>query len=234
MATELVDELGARIANREIAAGSTFTIADICDKYGLSRTVAREAMRVLEDKGMLVPKRRVGLQVTPISEWTPFDPAIIRWRLAGRARKEELQALGELCTALAPWACWYSANRASEADRELMLAYAQRMVTLLGEERFASFVDLEISFQCVLYRSANNRLFDGIANLIGDVIRTMYGQRPERLLGDDSVGHSYCELAEAIRCGDAEAARNAMMAILAHLGFDSFQGFSLEPLISRS
>ncbi|OKL54984.1 hypothetical protein BSZ39_00975 [Bowdeniella nasicola] len=87
MAGELVTELGMRIANHELPAGTTFTIAEVCDEYGASRTVARKTMRVLEDKGMLQPRRRVGLQVAPMDHWSPCDcdiPCDGQPRLGGR------------------------------------------------------------------------------------------------------------------------------------------------------
>ncbi|MGH3950638.1 MAG: hypothetical protein ACRDSE_16225, partial [Pseudonocardiaceae bacterium] len=51
------------------------------DRHGVSRTVARETMRVLESMGLVVSRRRVGITVRPLGEWNVFDPRVIWWRL---------------------------------------------------------------------------------------------------------------------------------------------------------
>ena len=43
--------------------------ADLCRQLGVSRTVLRESMKVLADKGMIEMKPRVGTRARPRSEW---------------------------------------------------------------------------------------------------------------------------------------------------------------------
>uniref|UniRef100_UPI002614CF92 GntR family transcriptional regulator n=1 Tax=uncultured Corynebacterium sp. TaxID=159447 RepID=UPI002614CF92 len=48
----VLDTLGSDIVSGVIAASTTFTLQDLSDKYSISRTVAREAMRALEQLGL--------------------------------------------------------------------------------------------------------------------------------------------------------------------------------------
>ncbi|MGO3758890.1 MAG: FadR/GntR family transcriptional regulator, partial [Agrococcus casei] len=79
----MLDDLGVRIASGEVAAGSVLTLAQLEEHYEVSRTVIREAVRVLEAKQMLVSRRRVGVTVQQPELWSNLDAQLIRWRLDG-------------------------------------------------------------------------------------------------------------------------------------------------------
>ena len=81
--------------------------------YAVSRTVAREAIRVLESMGLVTSRRRVGVTVTPRAQWNVFDPMLIRWRLAGSGRADQLRSLSELRAGFEPAAARYAATRAT-------------------------------------------------------------------------------------------------------------------------
>ena len=77
----VLNELGRDIISGELPEGKTFTLHDLSDRFEISRTVAREAMRALEQMGLVSSSRRVGITVLPRSSWAVFDPAVINWRL---------------------------------------------------------------------------------------------------------------------------------------------------------
>ncbi|UUL76584.1 hypothetical protein NG819_01890 [Pseudarthrobacter sp. Fe7] len=55
----------------------------------MSRSVIREATRVLSSMGMLESRRRLGTVVQPEASWNLYDPQVIRWRLASAKRLEQ-------------------------------------------------------------------------------------------------------------------------------------------------
>src|SRR6476620_9435378 len=84
---DVLDRLGASIVSGEAAPGSVLRIEQLEDRYAVSRSVVREAIRVLESMGLVESRRRVGVTVRPRGSWTVFDPRIIRWRLDGEDRE---------------------------------------------------------------------------------------------------------------------------------------------------
>lgn len=223
MAEGLVNKLGEKIANGELRSGSTFTLAEISDRYKVSRTVAREAMRVLEAKGMLEPRRRMGLVVREPELWAPFDISIIRWRLQGPHRGEELQALVELRKAAARPAARCMALRGKENDRKLLKAYAQRMYGLMTESHFSEFCDCEIAFQSLLFRSCANRFFAGVADVVGELVRATQSGDDGFVQDPRRTAPVYVELANAICVGDVDGAGELVMDLLRHMNTEFSQ-----------
>ena len=99
----VLNQLGSDIVDGSLGEGQTFTLNDICTRFDISRTVAREAMRALEQLNMVSSSRRVGITVRPKKDWAVFDSAIIRWRLDNqKERGNQLRSLTELRTAVEP------------------------------------------------------------------------------------------------------------------------------------
>ncbi|HEX3004025.1 MAG TPA: GntR family transcriptional regulator, partial [Angustibacter sp.] len=82
----MLDQIGTAICGGELAAGSVLYIDDLAERYAVSRSVVREALRVLSSMGMVESRRRVGTHIRAASQWNVYDPQVIRWRLASRQR----------------------------------------------------------------------------------------------------------------------------------------------------
>ena len=54
----VLDALGGRIASGALAHGQVLTLDAVCAEYAVSRSVAREAVRVLESMGLVASRRR--------------------------------------------------------------------------------------------------------------------------------------------------------------------------------
>ncbi len=106
----VLDALGLRIASGRLAPGEVRTLADLEAEYGVSRTVVREAVRVLEALGMLASRRRVGLTVTPVTSWSALDTRLIGWQLASPQRDHQIVVVNELRSAVEPIAARLAAG----------------------------------------------------------------------------------------------------------------------------
>src|SRR5690242_13776275 len=124
--SRVLAELGPAIASGAYPPGTVLRIDELEDRYGVSRTVVREAVRVLEAMHLVESRRRVGITVRRTEEWNVFDPAVIRWRLAGADRSRQLRSLTTLRTAVEPVAAGLAAVAATPAQcRELTVLAAE-------------------------------------------------------------------------------------------------------------
>src|SRR5919112_2045944 len=91
-----LDELGSAIGSGALAPGHVLTLREIERRFDVSRSVARETVRVLEAMRLMSSRRRIGVVVLPVSQWNLFDPQVIRWRLRSPDRVAQLDWLVEL------------------------------------------------------------------------------------------------------------------------------------------
>ena len=82
---EVLRKLGNDICSGKIRPGELLPPEqELCERFGFSRIVIREAIKSLAAKGLLEVTRRVGTLVLEPARWNLFDPDIIDWR-AGAA-----------------------------------------------------------------------------------------------------------------------------------------------------
>jgi DNA-binding FadR family transcriptional regulator len=87
----VLDDIGQAIVRGALSAGHVDTVDGFVTRTGASRSIVREATRVLVSLGMIRAGRRVGLTVLDRSEWQLLDPMVIRWRSGSddRARQDD-------------------------------------------------------------------------------------------------------------------------------------------------
>lgn len=171
----VLERVGIEIAQGIRPAGSVITLARLEEEAGVSRTVIREVVRILESMGMVESRRRVGVTVLPVAAWNVLDPQLIRWRLAGSERKAQLHRLTEVRLALEPTAARLAASRATpEAATELLeLARELRRLGELGHGDEQPYLQADIDFHALLLAASGN---DMIASLHGIVTEVLAGR----------------------------------------------------------
>ncbi|MGW6228398.1 FadR/GntR family transcriptional regulator [Cellulosimicrobium cellulans] len=212
--TTVLDSLGRRITSGDAPAGTPLTLESIGSEFGVSRTVAREVMRLLEGLGLVRSKRRVGLVVLGIEEWNVLDPRVIRWRLEGPGRGPQLRTLTELRHAVEPLAAAGAAVHATDDERTELVAAAARM-RMLGEAGdLEEFLALDVRFHELLLRASGNEMFGALAGVVAAVLsgRTHLGLMPASPLPEALDQHE--AVARAVADGDPRAAEAAMAAIV--------------------
>ncbi|WP_408898315.1 FadR/GntR family transcriptional regulator [Nocardioides sp. R1-1] len=212
---DVLDALGRRIVGGELAAGTVLTLDDIDTAYAVSRSVSREAVRVLASMGLVASRRRVGLTVQPRSSWQVFDPRLIRWRLDSDDRAAQLRSLGELRSGFEPVAAALAAQRATPGQCGALTAAVGDMVVHGRAGDLEAFLAADVVFHRVLLEASGNEMLAALDGVVAEVLagRTHHHLMPER--PKDEAIDLHVEVARAVRAGDARAARAAMEAIIA-------------------
>ncbi len=212
----VLDELGRRVTAGELEAGAVLTLQGLGAEFGVSRTVAREVMRMLEALGLVRSSRRVGLVVLGPEHWNVLDPRVIAWRLRGPGRVAQLRTLTELRHAVEPLAAAGAARSAPPEIREELTDIARRMRALgeAGEARQDEFLALDIRMHQLLLRHSGNELFGALADVVATVLsgRTAIGLMPASPVPAALDGHE--AVARAVAAGDPAAAQRAMADVV--------------------
>lgn len=204
----VLDALGLRIAAGELPAGTVLTLAGLEHDFGASRTLVREAVRVLESLGMLVSRRRVGITVQPRAHWHVLGAEPIRWTLEGPLRQRHLVELMELRAALEPAAARMAAERASGAQRDELVRLATELhrLGLAGLGDSPAYLQVDIDFHTLLLAASDNALYAELAGPVREILvgRTGLGLTP----ADPAPGtlDAHLAAAQAIARGDGPGA----------------------------
>ncbi|GAA4912530.1 FadR/GntR family transcriptional regulator [Streptomonospora salina] len=207
-------EVGPAIAAGDYEPGSVLTLDRLATGYGVSRTVAREAVRVLESMHMVVSRPRTGVTVRPPEEWSVYDPQLIRWRLAGPGRIDQLRSLTELRAAVEPPAAAFAARRAAPEERAGLAELNERMVATGRNGDLEAFLRLDVEFHRRILELSGNEMFGGLTGVVAEVLtgRTEYDLMPSAPRPEALNLHTH--VAEAVSAGLADVARAAMHAIV--------------------
>ncbi len=112
-----LDLLGEAIVSRRYAIGAPMPAEPLlCEEFGVSRTVVREAVKSLVAKGLIVTGPKVGTRVLPDDEWNWFDPDVITWQARVGLTPEFLRDLQDLRRVVEPAAVRLAAQPATPED----------------------------------------------------------------------------------------------------------------------
>jgi DNA-binding FadR family transcriptional regulator len=210
----LLGALGTSIVSRRLPAGHVLTLDGVSTEHGVSRSVAREAIRVLESMGMVVSRRRVGITIQPAERWNVFDPMLIRWRLNAGDRMAQLVSLSELRRGFEPEAAALAARRANPHQCRVLAAAASDMVVHGRSGDLDAYLMADKVFHRTLLEASGNEMFRALGAVVAEVLagRTHHGMMPER--PNPAAIELHDEVARAIRLRDNVTAEKAMRTII--------------------
>ena len=211
---QVLDTLGRDICCGRIQPGQLLPPeAELCERFGFSRIVIREAIKSLAAKGLLAVTRRVGTLVLEPTRWNLFDPDIIGWRAESAVTDPTLQRdLMEMRRIIEPAAVRLTALRANDEERrKLRSAYMAMARAVAGK---GDYIKADLAFHAIILSACGNQFVrqmqDAMAGLLHvtfDVITTKPGGPAHSLPMHESV-------CEAIERGDADAAEKAALLLI--------------------
>jgi DNA-binding FadR family transcriptional regulator len=209
----VLDELGPAIASGEYPPGTVLRIDELEERYGVSRTVVREAVRVLEAMQLVESRRRVGIRVRRSEEWNVFDPAVIRWRLAGADRSRQLRSLTMLRTAVEPVAAGLAAAAATPAQCRRLTVLAAEMAAAGRAADLAEYLVHDVAFHRVVLQASGNEMFARLGDVVAEVLTGRTEHHVMFSAPDPAAVTLHVRVAEAVRAKDAEGAERLMREI---------------------
>lgn len=209
-----LDALGTAIVSGRLAPGQVLTLDGVSTEHRVSRSVAREAIRVLESMRMVASRRRVGITIQPPKDWNVFDPRLIRWRLEAGDRAAQLISLSELRRGFEPAAAALAARRADPHQCRILAAAVSDMVVHGRSGDLGAYLLADKIFHRTLLEASGNEMFRALNGVVAEVLtgRTHHGMMPER--PNTAAIELHDQVARAIRLRDENAAEQAMREII--------------------
>lgn len=205
----VVHRLGTMIVTGELAEGEQINPDLVGQTMDASRTAVREALRVLEAKGMVRPRPKTGTRVLPADQWDLLDEDVISWRVHGPDRVEQMTELMDLRVAVETAAVRSCCTAATEDEVELLLKACEVMRVAGESGDLARFTEADIDFHARLLSASGNRVFGQFVGPFRAVLhaREDLATLPQHISPETIALH--IRIAELIAARDSDAAEAA-------------------------
>lgn len=191
---------------------------DLCEEYGVSRTVIRETIKTLESKGLVRGKPRIGTVVCEQGDWNLLDQQVLDWLGPRIVDLDLLLCVLEARRAIEPVAAELATQRASAMDIAALEQAWQQMHDSEGD--IEAFTQGDVNFHIALLRASHNQVFRQLCGIIEAALRfTLYTSNDAVASREEAIAEHW-ELVEAIRLRDKDRARNSSHKMLDHAARD--------------
>jgi DNA-binding FadR family transcriptional regulator len=174
----VVDALGRDIVSDRLQPGDVVSADVVCQRFGVSRTIARESLRELESLGMVNARPQVGTVIRDRSGWNHFHPRLINWR--GQFETgTQLREVLEIRAGVEPVAAGLAAQRISDDEiTALNDAYAG-MVRASDEGDDYGYLRHDAELHRLLYTASRNAMLSQFTTIVAAVLHTrLYASPP--------------------------------------------------------
>ncbi|TDQ86502.1 GntR family transcriptional regulator [Dongia mobilis] len=208
----VAQDIGARILKGEFAPGTLLpNEAEWCEKFGVSRTAVREAIKMLMAKGLIQSRPKIGSRVLPRAQWNLLDRDVLAWYCAAANPVHFLIHMQQVREILEPeTAALAAANRNAEQMAEIEAAFLQ----MAEAKTLSAWNYADARFHQAILLAAGNELLVPLGLVIESALENMFtytaSQRGD--IGRTLPGHRKILL--AIRAQKPEAARQAVRSLL--------------------
>jgi GntR family transcriptional regulator, galactonate operon transcriptional repressor len=212
LATAVVSDLADRIVAGEFAVGTPLPVEPVlCDRFAVSRTTIREAVKALEAMGLVEVRQGSGTSVRAREEWNLLDPAVLA---ALVAHDDDLDILDEIITLRCQLEGAMASRAAARLDDELRATLAGLLAQLdVAIDDPDQYLDLDVAFHDVIISASASPLSRAIITTLNTQAfgSAAYIGRPATAdLRKSNTGHH--EIFQALISRDGDAAGHAMSA----------------------
>lgn len=213
---QTVETIGSRIVHGRYVPGSALAPEELEQEFGISKTVLREALRVLAAKGLVDSRQKRGTIVRARSSWSLLDADLLRWQ-GGEPDAAFLANLAEVRGIVEPAGARLAAARHTDADLDALRIALQAMADAGSDA--AAVVAADLAFHRAMLDSAHNELLSRMVVVIEAGLRAR-----------DMVVHSgehwpdsvpvHRAILDAIEAGDGATAARAVETLLEQASVD--------------
>jgi GntR family transcriptional repressor for pyruvate dehydrogenase complex len=194
---------------------------DLAAEFSVSRGVARETIRAMEERGLISVKHGKGATVSGPESWNVFDPDVLVALLDSERGSEVLGQYLECRRILEVEAAGLAAERVAKKQlKGVETAYAamETAAATTGPQSEQLFHEADVAFHQALIAATGNQALGVLADRIHSalVLARFPLARPE--YREERALPEHLRILEALRDGDPVAARLAMSEHLDTIG----------------
>ena len=207
----MLDALGRTIVIGDYENRVFPTEAELAKQHGVSRSVTREAVKMLTAKGLLSARPRQGTIIQPSTSWNLFDTDVLRWLLERKFSVELLRHFNQLRVAIEPEAAALAAVNADDAERKAISDGLARMQA--AEDGMDNTLEADIAFHVAILKASKNPFYAQFQDVVTTALRTSI-LFTNRIKGRSASVEAHAAVRDAIAKQKPDRARAAMRKII--------------------
>ena len=160
-----VEAIGFRIVDGTFPPGHRFANQDdLSVELGVSRTVVREALGLLRDKGLIDSRPKAGTAVSDCSAWNLSDPDVLRWSISSCSAPTTLSHVAEVRWIIEPGAARLAARRRSDEAAEEILDLYEALAEAVDD--YPRYIEADLAFHDAIFRAAASPILAQMAAMM--------------------------------------------------------------------
>lgn len=208
----VVEDLGLSIMSGKLEAGATVDTEDLAASHDVSRTVVREALKVLAGKGLIDARPRRGTFVRERTHWSLLDPDVLRWQFDSVTDMAILEKLHEVRVMVEPAAAELAAARRTDVDLDILFAAVDAMA--VADATASAIAEADIQFHLGLIAATHNELVEQLSIIIGIGLSARDQFVHNHRVSIKRGLEMHQDIALAVKNRDASGARSLMVSLL--------------------
>jgi len=215
LSAQVVDQIGAWILTGKTPPGETLPSEQaLSDQFGVSKTVVREAGKVLSSKVLVSIRQGIGTTVNPKELWQPFDPLVLLHSQQGTSFDDLIRVRQILEPEVAAMACIRHHDPAFLEHLQDLIEKGGQVTTVEDHVRY------DLAFHQALADATGNQLLVIMMNSIGQFLRASRQALFHVPQAVQRSSNHHKQILAAIAKGDPDGSRDAMKRHLEQVADD--------------
>lgn len=185
---------------------------DLVVEFNASRTVLREAVKMLSAKGLVDTRPRRGTMVKPEGDWNLADPDLLGWLLHRKNVLPLILEFADVRLAIEPAAAALAARVRDPGTIGEMQNALQRMID--AESGNDDSLEADIAFHVAILKGSGNRFFWSLRYMVEVALRFSIRITNMRKHGQGPSISAHNRVLQAIKAGDSQAAEAAIRTLI--------------------
>lgn len=220
---QVVEAIGKRIVAGYYSEGGKLPVEmQLCEEYGVSRPVMREAIKILMAKGMLSSKPKIGTIIKEKKFWNLLDSDVLSWTIRLLPEQDFLDMLFDLRMAIEPHSAELAAKNSTKEDIEIIASAYNDMEKA---ESPAQLTDPDLRFHQAIMDATHNDLLSCIGHTLHNALAESIQLTSRHPNTHELSLPRHKTLFTAIKNADPVAAREAATKLLID-SHDDFKNLS--------
>ncbi|WP_299483736.1 FadR/GntR family transcriptional regulator [uncultured Roseibium sp.] len=213
LATQVSREIGRRIVGGHYREDELIEDeTKLASRFGVSKSVVREAVKLLVGKGLLEVRRGSGTRVRRRASWALLDDDVLAWHLSVDPKPDFLRQLMDIRRMMEPKAAAWAAVFGTEAEH----ADIRDAQLKMEDDRTSvqEFVVADALFHRSILRAANNEFLRAMEGVIFSALLSSIRLTNADPRENESSIPFHREVMEAILARNADLAEEKMLHLL--------------------